>query len=599
MPVSFAIPLKPCETATSYASRSARELGLSSPNELCTELGLYWPFVARGDLDHFECLAKVCGAKLDDLLHWSVRQVDRAKITLCGEILAKKSMSRTRLRVCPICILEDVDAGGITNAYRRNYWQPLWISSCQDHEVSLASLPHHEHSHKNYDFVGRISEHIDLIRERAKSAGKCKFSSFDRYVKNRLAGQHQVPYLDSFNLHIACRLCEKLGASLIAPDRTYRSIVGEDWHAICQEGFDVLQAGENALFEALAQLRRDAPDGQTKYRQNLGPLYEWLRCAHECEGVGRLKDSVSDFVFQSYPIKEGTKVLRRTCPETRNFHAASASAATGIYEHRMHKIFRQAEASSLERDAIERLVASTADYLNRKGAWQFLGLTRQLFNTLVRSGIVKKHQNPIDADKKYRRSDLITLIQQVKENTITEPLPNQKLSSLSNASHRAGRPFDDILSAILSGQLTRAVLSDSASSLASLQIDVDEVRRVLGRGVVYSREEVRGLLRIRTQSIPKLIEDGYLLEKPGFLSRTYANTLGICRQSVSDFQAKFITLGEIASEAEMHPPAVAKLLKRTLVPEIESSPGCPRFYLRADLSRHSADLQKVGITPVE
>jgi len=100
------------------------------------------------------------------------------------------------------------------------------------------------------------------------------------------------------------------------------------------------------------------------------------------------------------------------------------------------------------------------------------------------------------------------------------------------------------------------------------------------------------MLRIRTPSIPKLIEDGYLLEKPGLLSRTYANTLGICRQSVTDFRAKFITLGELASDAEMHPPAVAKLLKRTLIPEIESSPGYPRFYLRADLNRYLSDLQK-------
>ena len=101
--------------------------------------------------------------------------------------------------------------------------------------------------------------------------------------------------------------------------------------------------------------------------------------------------------------------------------------------------------------------------------------------------------------------------------------------------------------------------------------------------------------RIRTPSVPKLIEDGYLGEKPELLSRTYANTLGICRQSVTDFRAKFITLDELASDAEMRPPAVAKLLKRTLVPEVESSPGYPRFYLREDLKRHSADLRQIGI----
>lgn len=192
----------------------------------------------------------------------------------------------------------------------------------------------------------------------------------------------------------------------------------------------------------------------------------------------------------------------------------------------------------------------------------------------------------------------MNLIRQVKENTITESLPNQRLSSLSNATQHAGKPFDELLKAILDGQLNRAVLGDSAHSLESLQIDIDEVRSVLSRGVVYSRKEVRVILRIRTPSIPKLIEDGYLLEKHGLLSRTYANTLGICRQSVSDFQAKFVTLGELASEAEMHPPAVAKLLRRTPVSEVESSPGYPRFYLRADLKRHSANLRKVGITPI-
>jgi len=392
MPVSFALPLKPCETGTSYTSRSARELGLNSPDELCTELGLYWPFVARGDLDHFECLARVCGANLDELIHWSVRQVDRKQITLCGEVLSNNSMSRTRPRVCPVCIMEDIATGGITNAYRRNYWQPLWIGCCEDHETELVQLPYHEHSKKNYDFTGRIDEHIDLIREHSKSARRSTFPSFDRYVKTRLAGQKQIPFLDSFNLDIACRLCETLGASLIAPETKLRRFAAEDWYTICQEGFNVVQAGENAFLDALAQLRRDATDGQTKYRQNLGPLYEWLRRARECKDVKRLKDCVSDFVFQSYPIKKGTQVLRRTCPETMNFHAASASEVTGIYEYRMRKIVRQTETTSFRRDELEKIVASAEGSLNRKEACCFLGLPKRLFSILLRSEIVKSIQ---------------------------------------------------------------------------------------------------------------------------------------------------------------------------------------------------------------
>lgn len=76
MTVSFAFPIKPFETGTSYTSRLARYLGRPSPYDLCTDLGIDWPTVKRGEYDHLKRISEIGGADLEKLLHWSVRSLE-------------------------------------------------------------------------------------------------------------------------------------------------------------------------------------------------------------------------------------------------------------------------------------------------------------------------------------------------------------------------------------------------------------------------------------------------------------------------------------------------------------------------------------------
>ena len=82
-----------------------------------------------------------------------------------------------------------------------------------------------------------------------------------------------------------------------------------DWITAGNLGYRVLQHGPVALIDTLAELERNRPNDNSLYRARFGVFFEWLRNRDDDDAFAAIRDPVRAFIFKTYPIAAGAKVL--------------------------------------------------------------------------------------------------------------------------------------------------------------------------------------------------------------------------------------------------------------------------------------------------
>jgi len=203
------------ETATSYVSRLTRYCGLSSPTDLCLDLGFRWQDLIRGDDFLYERLAGFGGVAAADMQKWAVRTTGHHQFTVSKQRAIKGSLTRTRVRVCPDCIIENRRLRGPYGPYRKHMWHLLAVRTCDIHDRPLMMLPPAKFTISNYDFIGQVERHWDAINQNLIVNVVRQSTDLERYVADRLEARPINPFLDNMPLFIATRLCEVLGYVLL------------------------------------------------------------------------------------------------------------------------------------------------------------------------------------------------------------------------------------------------------------------------------------------------------------------------------------------------------------------------------------------------
>lgn len=605
LPLSFALGQN--ETATSYASRLARYCGLGSPSALCLDLGFGWQDLIRGDDMLYARLAEVGGVSGPDLGKWAVRTIKGNRFKVAGQLGSQQTLLRSRVRLCPRCVVSDASQDGSLGPYRRNYWQFASFRTCPVHALPILKLPAEQYAVRSYDFPGQVEQHADRIREAARAGGYRPSSELDRYVLERLAGKPQNSFLDGFPMFIATSLCERLGFVLkFGPERKISSATDDELALAGQVGIHALRGGGVGLHNALNSLVSRQARRTARHQSDLGALFEWLRCAELGPEFTPLKDSVREFIFRSYPIRPGDTVLGRPCRDRRIHTISTACRTLGIRRKRMIRYLAargfvrqgpgEREAWLVKRltaDDVDRINREMSECLNQSQASRLLGVSRDVLVSLRRHGLIAVHADEVDIVNHYKHSELEAFCERAKARVSVACGEQHGMVSILDASNALSRSFAQILSLLLDGTLRKVGSNDGQSGLSALLIDPKELRNALEPGVMRGVTKVQAtrMLRVTNATIAHLAEIGMLGMQRERNSRSLRVQATVDRKSIAEFLQEFETLGLLARRLNHAPGPLGSHLRSNGIFPIDAPPGISRWFRKKDLTEK---LRKIG-----
>lgn len=605
-PLSF--PIKQFETATSYVSRLTRYCGLWHPSDLCLDLGFRWQDFVRGDDFLYETLAGIGGASAPDMKKWAIRTIDHCQFEVSGQQGNKSSLVRSRVRVCPRCVVEDVQHSGRFGMYRRHFWHFLSVRTCAAHAMPLLMLPPEEYTIRNYDFVGQVEQHWETVDVAANAGIERSETKLEAYVLQRLNGRNINVFLDSMPLYVATRLCEVLGFVLLnGPKRKISTGSDEDLAQAGQMGFEALQDGEAGLFAALDTLVTPMALRTVRHQSDFGAFFEWVRTLTPRNDFAPLKDMVRDYIFRTYPFQKGDVLLGKPCSAVSKFTVHGAWQTLGIQRTRMNRYLvgegfaRKASAGqwiklneSLSADDIRDISAEMDNRLNTFEAQKVLNVSAEMLQLLRKSEIVRPKLDALDQVPKYDRRELQQLLIKLAERVSVKGDQHGGLVLIIDAANRVNCPSTDIIKLILKGDLNTVFQNTNTEGLAGFRVDLAELWEALPplemQGVIKGK--ATQLLRVTYPTINYFIEEGILsvIRVRNPKSRQFLNA--VCDKSIEGFLSQYVTLGQLAKRYRRAPGPFGCQLEAKDVCPIETPKGISWYYERKGLA---ARLRKTGL----
>ncbi len=137
-PLNPILPLIKGETPSGYVSRVAR-LYRTTPRDLCSDLGMRWPFLCSGHEDQLERLAWLTGQDCSVLKMWSATKLAAGRYRVGRTHSSTGVFRRTASRFCPLCVSEARTQSGEHGIYELLEWKVLSLHRCEKHRRSHAA----------------------------------------------------------------------------------------------------------------------------------------------------------------------------------------------------------------------------------------------------------------------------------------------------------------------------------------------------------------------------------------------------------------------------------------------------------------------------
>lgn len=602
-------PIRRFETATSYVSRLTRYCGLNAPNDLCLDQGFRWQdFIAGNDV-LFAKLAKFGGASANDMKQWAIRTTGRHQYEVSGQRAGKGSLVRTRLRVCPRCLVQDRKKWGRYGAYRRHLWHFRSVRSCIVHGRPLITLPSEKYTILNYDFAGQIEKNWSAIERATEEPHVCSTTNFELYIAARLNGAAQNSFLDAMPMFLATRLCEILGLVLLnGPGQKISKASERELGLAGQAGFEALRSGENGLYQALDTLVTPMALRTVRHQSDLGAFFEWLTLAAMGPDLEPLKDKVRAYLFRTYPFAEGDMVLGKPCPAASTFTIHGAWQALGIQRKRMNRYLTEEGLAdldevddfirlrgSLSADDLDRISEKMANRLNSFEAKDLLNVSAEMLQLLRDATILAPRTDALDQIPKYEKRDIEQLMGRLMQWVSKQKKSEKETVTIADASRRVRCPGSDIVQLILDGKLRTVQRDESVSGLAGFHVSLAELRKALPplEMTGITKGEASRFLRVTYPTINFLIAEGMLATVHVRNPKSRQFVHAVPDESIAKFQSKYETLGELANRYRRAAGPLGCHLESKGICPIETPVGISWLYERKGLERR---LQKAGLT---
>ena len=539
-------------------------------------------------------LADVAGLNLANLERWNAEKIGIGRYRVGQTRSSTGVFRRTMTRVCPVCIEEALEKDGRHSAYQLLEWNVTCLHGCQHHEAPLVELPRAGTSHESYDVVAQIARHSDVVKKAADAGPVYPPTAFEAYVRRRITHGPQADWLCDLELSQLHGACLNLGATIYeSPIHGLAHIDADLERELCVEGLSVLSAGPATLMTCMERLK-SRPDARRSYfSTDLGAFYVWLRAAHGDAEVQSIVDAVHAFAVRNYTMKPKKRVLGRLVPDVQRMSFETAREQSGLSVGFLKRLIRHVD--SLPEAQSEALTETTPDQLSRAIVFwdglrnlKFTAVALNVLPTQVKGLIKKGILRSIRFGTALRYVFAEDVDRLLAEAATLPELPDIG-AFLPLRDHCQNRRIGLVRLITLwqEGKVSCFVRGADAIGLQAIHVTKDAV--VSARDTPVATRDLTPLeaavyLKIGVGAIRALRDAGYL----GHAKRLNADTNHrhslITQSSIREFEARFLTLGQLATSARVAPIHLARRLDREGVPTVTCLGRHVRAYERSSVA---------------
>jgi hypothetical protein len=598
------VSLGDAETPASFTSRLAARNGVNA-RKFCLDWDLRFQPVVDGDEKTIAVIAEMSGVDAAALLrHAFVR--DELGYEYRNERLIRPSLRRTRLNVCPACLLDDIEGNPNLRPHLAAYGRATWlieaVRTCQVHNMALSPIGSNSTAADLHDFAFHIRATLPDLPRMAMSALARRPGELEAYVFARLNGARRSQFLDDLPLFAAIRCCEVLGAiALFGRHANLKSPDDENWRIAGSRGFEIASGGSETIHgfldrlmsEADSRSRRDGP-GVT-----FGRLYTWLSTADVASTYEPVRAVVGKYVRANFPLAAGTMVLGTRVPRRILHSLRTLSLETGQHPKRLRKALRAAgvitdgQMTMSDHNVLFDAQAGSAAAmtegisLSLPAVREYLNAPRAQVDLLVKHGFIRPRTSVAELGgyDKYAIDDLAAFLGKLRLGTRSVKEPTATKVTIPEAAKKACCSAADIVRMILDSKLPWVGRLRDVNGYLSVLVDVDDVKAAV-RGDELSGLTLRKVcevLQTHDVVVAALINNGYLAS---FRAANPVNrglqTL-VAPAELERFQKTYVSLYVLAKERKMHHLALKSELDAAgIQPAFDYKKVHARFYRRSE-----------------
>lgn len=521
-PLPIRTALARLETPASYVSRLACENGLPGAHEFCVDQDLDMQDIADGNPWMLQKLAHLGGLDTDEIFRWSVKKLESTQYRVANQLIEKRWIVRTSLRVCPHCVAQTLrpDDEGIVG---QATWHIPFMRQCPQHRIDLCSFERVGFAGSVHDFTKRCLEHRWEIMRAADVATVSAPSVLSKYIEARAMGAPVSDWIDTLECNAAAYFCELLGLLIDrGADVGISALSDGERRQVGDIGYEVASRGPECVVDALEALPR--PKVKSKAQAHLGSLYQWLSRSASDKQYDPLKDLVRDYILDTFPIGPGETVLGKLVEHrrvhnlttfTRNCRSSmkrsrEALVAAGFLrpptnknDHTVSQVFC-AQASQPVLDMLN-------SGITRRMALKKLHIPRAQFDALLLGRILQPMPGLGEITPYYAKSDIMLLLEKLNQVKIIDDPPSD-LVNIQTACRKLVCGAAEIVDLIMRDQLEVVAQDENAAGYMAVRVSVSELKgKLVGVGVEgYTKAKLKQLLNINDPAVKFLIEAGYL-----------------------------------------------------------------------------------------
>jgi hypothetical protein len=572
MKLGLTAPLGDAETPASFTSRLAAANGIHA-RAFCLDWGLRFQAVVDGDKKTIAAIAEMGGVDAAALLrHAFVR--DEHGFKYCTERLIRTSFRRIRLKVCPACLLQDIN--GHPNlrpevaAYGRATWLIDAVRTCQVHDVGLVPIGNNATAGKFHDFALHLRASLPDLPRITMSAPARRPSELEAYIFARLNGARQSQFLDDLPLFAAIKACEIMGVvSLYGPRADLKTPDEEKWRTAGARGFEIATGGSRTIVGFLDELKatadRNRKDG---VGATFGRVYSWLSANGRIPAYAPVRAVVAQYIRENFAL-DATETLFGAPIERRTLHSIrTLSLETGLHPKKLRKTLRASgivgdhqmplSDHAVVFDAMEgsRAAKEANGCLYLPAVREHLNASRSQVDLLVKHGFIKPHMpcTSLGAHDQYAIPDLDDFLGRLMLGTQRVDRPSFRQVTIPGAAKQACCSAADVVGLILEKRLAWVGRLKGGRGYGAVLVNVEQVKAaVLGPG--------HGGLPLRAVSQKLGTTDRVvtaLIEGKHLATFTARNPVNRCLQTLvapaelARFQKTYVSLHMLAKERKRY-----------------------------------------------
>ncbi len=606
-PLRRRVEPRPDETAASLASRLAARNG-TSLRRFCLDMQLSLHAVHDGRAIVGRAVAELAGHDPDAFaasMLTRLGNVESRDWSYRGQHLRTENLKRSCRNVCPLCLAEDLTAGGLRTVElvsARCVWRVRHLRTCSVHGVALIEVDEEVDKYSTYDNALVYRGLLPRLDQVCRDAVRRDPSDFEAYLFRRLeTGVGGVAWLDRKPMWAASHLVERVGtAKLLGDAPNLNRLSTSDWWAVGRAGFEALEGGPEGIAPVLDLLHdsfRFTRTGRNAPRKIYGQLWRWIEDATGPE-FDDVRDVMREHALSRLPLAAGTEVLGHVIERRRVHSLRSLHVETGRHQRRLRKMLaghgllpdghEKVNPNRLvfDADRIKPLLAGIVAPMGTREVLDYLGVAR--VQPLIADGVI----TPIPTtgrkagQHEFARADVEAVMEDLLRHAEPIDAVGTDQVDLVQVCKSTSRKMAEVITMVREGRLGKVWHRADANGLRSVIVSKVEVKALTAAPDhdALARHQVVKRMRVYHVAVQHLIEKKKLPSVVLPSSRGGQPATYVTEAALTAFQERYVTLSEMARTRRMSIRDVKReLVARGIEPVLSTREYVTGFYLRSDI----------------